>query len=368
VAICPHHQAFGNDFDCMENQMTSRQDPPHHPHDMSSRLSQMIIGYRISQALYVAAKLGIADLLHEGPKSREDLAAAAGVNPDALYRVLRALASVGVFTEVEPGRFGLTPLAALLQTGVPGSLRALAIVMGEEPAWRPWGELLYSVHTGLPAFEHVFGMPLFAYLSQHPDVAHTYQVAMAEGTVLTAQAVVEAYDFSGIRTVLDVGGGQGALIAAILKAHPHMHGMLLDLPHVIPGAKRVMETEALAARCALIEGDFFAAVPSGADAYLLKWILHDWDDARAVTILTNCRRAMPEQGKLLVVESVLPAGNEPSLGKFADLHMLVRLGGRERTEAEYRTLFAAAGLRLTHTLLTPSPEWLSVSVIEGVCA
>jgi hypothetical protein len=328
----------------------------------------MIIGYRVSQALYVAAKLGIADLLQEGPKSHEALATATGVHPDALYRVLRALASVGVFTEVEHGRFGLTPLAALLQTGVPGSLRALAIVMGEEPAWRPWGELLYSVHTGLPAFEHVFGMPLFAYLPQHPDVAHTYHAAMTEGTALTAQAVVAAYDFSGIRMVVDVGGGQGALIAAILKAHPHMHGMLFDLPQVIPGAKRVMETETLAERCALIGGDFFAAVPSGADAYILKWILHDWDDARAVTILTNCRQAMPEQGKLLVVESVIPAGNVPSLGKFADLHMLVRLGGRERTEAEYRTLFAVAGLRLTNILLTPSPEWLSVSVIEGVCA
>lgn len=348
--------------------MTSRQDPPHNPDEMSSLLSQMIIGYRISQALYVAAKLGIADLLQAGLKSREELATATGVNPDALYRVLRALASVGVFTEVDQGCFGLTPLAALLQTGVPGSLKALAIVMGEEPAWRSWGELLYSVHTGEPAFEHVFGLPLFAYLSQHPDVAHTYHAAMAEGTALTAQAVAKAYNFSGIRTVIDVGGGQGALIAAILKAHPHMHGMLFDLPHVIPGAKRVMETEALAERCALIGGDFFASVPSGADVYILKWILHDWDDARAATILANCRRAMPEHGKLLVVESVIPAGNAPSMGKFADLHMLVRLGGRERTAAEYRTLFAIAGLRLTSILLTPSPEWLTVSVIEGVCA
>jgi hypothetical protein len=273
-----------------------------------------------------------------------------------------------VFTEVDQGCFGLTPLAALLQTGVPGSLKALAIVMGEEPAWRPWGELLYSVQTGLPAFEQVFRMPLFASLSQHPDVAHTYHAAMAEGTALTAQAVAEAYNFSGIRTVIDVGGGQGALIAAILQAHPHMHGILFDLPHVIPGAKRVIETEALAERCALIGGDFFASVPSGADVYLLKWILHDWDDARAATIVMNCCRAMPEHGKLLVVESVLPAGNAPSMGKFVDLHMLVRLGGRERTEAEYRTLFATAGLRLTHILCTPSPEWLSVSVIEGVCA
>lgn len=334
----------------------------------TDELFQMINGFRISQALYVAAKLGIADLLKDGPKSSDELASAAEVNPNALYRVLRALASVGVFTEVEHGRFALTPLAAPLQTGVPGSLRAVAIMFGEEWIWRPWGELLFNVQTGSPAFEHVFGMGLFEYFAQRPEAGRIASANFAEGTNLTAMAVAQAYDFLGFHTLVDVGGGQGALIAAILKANPHLRGILFDLPRVIEGAKRFVETEDIGGRCEVVAGDFFESVPSACDAYILKWILHDWDDERAVTILKNCRRVMRKEGKVLVVESVVPPGNEPSYAKLSDLLMMVMAGGRERTEAEYGDLFAAAGFTLTNILpTTPTPAF-NLSVIEGVCS
>lgn len=334
----------------------------------TDELFQMIIGYRISQALHVAAKLGIADLLKDGPKSSEELATAAGVNPAALYRVLRALASVGVFAEVEHSRFTLTPLAAPLQTGVPGSLRAVAITFGEEWTWRPWGELLYSVQTGSSAFEEVFGIPLFEYFAQRPEAGRIASANFTEGTRLTAMAVANAYNFSGFHTLVDVGGNQGALIAAILKANLHLRGILFDMPHVLEGAKRFVETEGIGGRCELVAGDFFESVPSASDAYILKWILHDWDNERAVTILKNCRRAMRKEGKLLVVESVILPGNEPSYAKLSDLLMLVMAGGRERTGAEYGDLFAAAGFTLTNILpTTPTPAF-NLSVIEGVCA
>jgi hypothetical protein len=328
-------------------------------------LFHMIISYMLSQSLYVAARLGIADLLQNGPQSSDALATAVGAHPDALYRVLRALASVGIFAEVEHRQFTLTPLARFLQTNVPGSLRALAIHFGEEGHWRSWGELLYSVKTGKSAFEHVFGMGLFDWMAQHAEARDIFNAAMTASTMQESLAVVAAYDFSGVRTIVDVGGGHGALIAACLQAYPQLHGILFDLPHVIAGARDFLESESVGERCEPVAGDFFASVPAGGDAYLLRWILHDWDDARAVTILHNCHRAMQEQGKLLVIETLIAAGNAPSIAKLSDLEMLVRAGGRERTEAEYRALFAAAGFRLTRVIPTQSLIRQS-SVIEGV--
>lgn len=329
-------------------------------------LLQMLTSYRVSQSIYVAAKLRIADLLNDGPRSSDELAKSSGSDSRALYRLLRMLASVGIFAEVDQGCFTLTPLAALLQTGAPGSLRAYAIMNGEDWFWRPWGELLYSVKTGKTAFDHVCGMGIFKYLAQHPEAAEIFNEAMT-GFTLTSTAVVAAYDFSGINTLIDVGGGQGALLAAILKANPQLRGVLFDLPSVIEGAKSLIEAEGVAERCELVAGDFFESVPGGAVAYILKFVIHDWDDDRAVTILKNCHRAVVEDGKLLVVEMVIPPGNEPFYGKLADLNMLVLSGGgRERTEAEYRALFATAGFKLTKIIPTQSPT--QFSVIEGVRA
>lgn len=327
-------------------------------------LLEMMTGYRISQSIYVVAVLGIADLLKDGPKSSDELATSVGANPDALYRVLRTLASVGVFAEVDHRHFTLTPLAATLQTGVPGSFRGAAIFFGDDQNWRPWGELLYSVKTGKPAFEHVFGTGYFEWAFQHAEASDIFSAAATATTGPESVAVAAAYDFSGFRTIVDVGGGKGALMAAILKAYPRMRGVLFDHPHVIAGARDLLEREGVSARCELVAGDFFASVPEGGDAYVLKSVIHDWDDARSATILRNCHRAMKEQGKLLVVERLILPGNEPSYSKLLDLQMMVLVGGRERTEAEFRALFATAGFRLTRVIPTQTPT--GFNVIEGV--
>ena len=324
-------------------------------------LLQMMTGYWVSQALHVAAKLGIADLLADGPVDCEDLAAATDTHAPSLQRVLRALASVGVFTEVSPGSFALTPLAELLRTETPGSMRALAIMYAEEQ-YRAWGELLHSVRTGEMAFDHQFGMGYFEYLAQHPEADRVFNEAMTGWTHQLVGAVVDTYDFSPFKTIVDVGGGYGSLLAAILRSNPGTRGILFDLPHVIARAEEQLVAAGVADRCTFVGGDFFAAVPTGGDAYVLSQILHDWDDKRCVAILGQCRRAMPDHGKLLVVELVLPEGDEPFLGKWLDLHMLVLLGSRERTAAEYDTLFRAAGFKLARVVPTPPGP----SVVEAV--
>ncbi len=329
----------------------------------SVALLQMVTGYWVSQTIYVAAKLRIADLLKDGPKSCDELAKATETHARSLYRLLRALASMGVFVEVADHRFGLTPLAEYLQTEVPGSMRALAIMHGEEH-YLAWGSVLHSVKTSETAFDHVFGMGFFQYLTQNPEVAAIFDDAMTGYTAQVSTAVVAAYDFSQFGTIVDVGGGYGTLITAILKANPTMKGVLFDLPHVAEDAKKRIEVAGLTGRCEVVAGDFFASVPSSGDAYLLKWIIHDWDEERAVAILNNCYRAMTENSKLLLVEAVIPHGNTPFFHKFMDLTMLVIAGGRERTEAEYRALLEAAGFRLTQIIPTPS----EMSVIEAVRA
>lgn len=327
----------------------------------SATLLQMMTGYWVSQALYVAAKLSIADLLTEGLVDCEDLAATTDTHAPSLKRVLRALASVGVFTEVRPGSFALTPLAELLRTQTPGSMRALAIMYAEEQ-YRAWGELLLSVRTGEMAFDHQFGMGYFKYLAQHPDADQVFNEAMTGWTHQLVGAVVDVYDFSSFKTLVDVGGGYGALLAAILQSNPDTRGILFEQPRVVASAEKQLVAAGVADRCTFVGGDFFAAVPEGGDAYVLSQILHDWDDERCVAILRQCRQVMPGHGKLLVVELVLPAGDEPSLGKWLDLHMLVLLGGRERTAAEYDTLFGAAGFKLGRVVPTPPGP----SVVEAV--
>jgi O-methyltransferase len=315
-----------------------------------------------SHAVSVAATLGIADLLRDGPKSCAELAQATRTHASSLYRVMRALACIGVFAESDDGRFSLNPAAECLQAKAPGSIRDAAIMLGQEWHWRAWGDVLHSVRTGQCAFEHVFGMELFEYFEQHPAAAAIFNDAMTSLTSQQQDAVVSSYNFSGISKIVDVGGGHGTLLASILKAHPGMSGILFDLPSVVAGARQRIQTDGLIGRCEVVGGDFFQSVPEGGDGYLLKQILHDWDDDHAVAILKNCRPGIGQTGKLLVVEMVIPPGNAPSMAKLLDLLMLVWThGGRERTEAEYRALFAAAGFALARNVPTPSP----LSVLEA---
>ena len=325
---------------------------------------RLIAGFWVSRAVYLAAKLGIADLLKDKPQSSTELAQATGMHVPSLHRVLRALASVGVFAEDEHGRFALTPLAATLRTDVPGSLRAFAIAELGEDHYPAWGEVLHSVKTGEIAFDHLFGMDVWQYRAQHPEDGRIFDEAMASFSSVVNAAVVASYDFSSIGKIVDVGGGDGSLIASILKANPRMKGVLFDLPHVTAGARQRIEREGLTELCEVVAGDFFDSLPSGGDAYILKWIIHDWDDERSVTLLKNCHRAMAKNGKLLVVEAIIPLDNAPSFHKFMDLNMLVMTGGRERMEAEYQALLEAAGFRLTRIIPTQS----EMRVIEGARA
>jgi hypothetical protein len=326
-------------------------------------LRHLSTGFWVSQAIAVAADLGIADHLRHNARSCAELAPMLGVHAGALYRLLRGLASVGVFAEEAGGRFALTPLAALLLTDRPGSWRAAAILNGEPWVWQPWGALAYSVKTGKPAFEHIFGMEFDTYLGQHRDAADIFQSFMHVATGEEAMVVAPMYDFSGLSTVVDVGGGRGALLAAILQRNPHLRGILFEASHVIADAPALLEAQGVADRCELVAGDFFQALPAGADAYILKWILVSWDDEHSVTILQNCRRALSSGGKLLVIERIIPPGNEPFFGKLADLNLLVMYQGRHRTEADYRALFARAGFELSRIIPTNSPT--EFSVIEG---
>lgn len=331
---------------------------------LAQTLLQMITAPWVTQSIYVAAKLGIADLLQDGAKSSEELAKSTVVDAESLYRVLRALASIGIFREDENRHFQLTPMAELLRSGVPGSLRDVAIMCGgEDWRWQPLGKILYSVKTGKPASDYVNGMPIFEYLSQNPEAAAIFNAAMTSFSTVETTGVVAAYDFSSIQTLVDVGGGHGSLLTSILQANPTLKGIIYDLPSVVAGANQYLEAIGLKERCQVIGGDFFASVPSGGDAYIMKHIIHDWDDQRCIKILQNCHQVMPENGKVLVVEAVISGPNEPSVGKLIDIEMLtMTTGGRERTASEYKELFAAAGFKLTNIIPTPS----NVSVIEGV--
>jgi hypothetical protein len=325
---------------------------------------QMISGFWLSRAIYIAAKLGLADLVKEQPKSAEELAEATDTHAPSLYRVLRALASAGIFAEAEEQRFHSTPLAATLQNDIPGSLRFIAMTELGEEHYPAWEHALYSVKTGEIAFDQRFGMPIWEFFAANPENARIFDNAMAHLTTSVNEAILPSYDFSSFSKIVDVAGGQGSLLVGILNAHPTMQGVLYDLPHVIEKARRRISEDGLADRCELIAGDIFQSVPEGSDAYLLKWIIHDWNDEQSVTILKNCHQAMAADGKLLLIESVISSGNEPSFAKFMDLNMLVMTGGRERTESQYRELLAAAGFELTRILQTPSP----FCVIEAVRA
>jgi hypothetical protein len=310
----------------------------------------MIGGYQSTQLIHAAARLGVADHLRDGPRRSEELAPLVGAQPAGLRRLMRALAALDVLREREDGQFELTPMGRYLQEDLPGSLRAAALCHGG-PFYAAWGALLHGVERGEMPFERVYGAPMFAYFGEHQDRGGEFDRFMTGVSTAIIAAAVASYDFSDAHRVVDVAGGHGTLLTAILEGNPHLAGVLFDLPPVIAGARPRIEAAGYAGRCTLVTGDFFEAVPESGDLYLLKWILHDWDDDRARRILTNCRRAMDENARLLLIEEVQPeriaAGD---LGALRDILMMVLTGGQERTEAEYRALLDAAGFELTRVI------------------
>ena len=327
----------------------------------SQQFMKMTIGGWTTQAIYVAAELGIADFLVEGPRTADELATLAHAHDGALYRVLRALASVGIFSEDAERRFSLTSLAECLRSDRPDSLRSFAIMTGAE-FYQSWGNLLYSAQTGEPGFHQRFGVPFFQYMTEHPERHALYDAAMMVHGVAETEPMLDAYDFSAFQTVADIGGGSGRMLAALLQRHPAVHGILFDLPTVARRARPTLAELGLSDRCQAVGGDFFASVPP-ADAYVLRHILHDWHDDDALTILRNCGKALNPGGRILVVETVIPPLNEPCFGKWLDLMMLI-VDGRERTREQYEQLFAQAGLRLNRIV----PTAHEVSIIEAVQA
>lgn len=321
-------------------------------------MMQMITGYWVSSCVYVAAKLGVADLLENGPLTVAELSQRLSVHQDSLYRVLRALSGVGVFRESAGQRFEQTPFSNALRTAVPGSVRSIAIMMGEEH-YNAWGNLLEGVKTGNRPFEAVYGMPVFEYFQNHPESSEIFNGAMTSFASNMHSAVVKAYDFSGFKQIVDVGGGHGRLLSVILENTPNLSAVLFDLPHVVEGA---VIPEHLRPRFELASGDFFHAVHGGGDAYILSTVIHDWDDERALKILKNIHAAMAENGTLLLVENVVEGDNQPGIGKLLDVNMLVMTeGGRERSVEEYKALYSQAGFELNRIIPTPS----GVSIIEG---
>jgi hypothetical protein len=336
---------------------TAREIPP------PLQMLQLISGFWIARCIYVVAKLGIADLIKDEPKTADDLATATGTHGPSLFRVLRALASVGVITQDDRNRFGATPLSDTLRD-VPGSIRAFAMTELGEEHYPAWGELLHSVRTGGIAFDQVFGENCWEFFARNPDNAKIFNDAMSGMTAQVNDALHAAYDFAGIKKLMDVGGGHGGLINSILEKNPGMTGILFDAPQVVAGAKATLAAATVADRCEVVGGDFFQSVPAGADAIILKWIIHDWNDEQSVAILKNCHQALPDKGKLILVEAVVPATSEPHFSKFIDLNMMIMTGGRERTESQFRKLYEDSGFTLTRIVPTESP----FSVIEGVKA
>ncbi|HTE85703.1 MAG TPA: methyltransferase [Dehalococcoidia bacterium] len=332
--------------------------PPH------AQVIQMATAYWVSRAVYAAAYFGIADQFKDGPRSAEQLAAATGTHAGALGRVLRTLASVGLFRTNEEGEFALTPLGATLQADAPGAARSTVIALAGDWFWAAWGEVLHAVRTGETGVQKALGASEYQYLEQHPEQASHFNAAMIGYHGAEPAAIVEAYDFSGFGRAVDVGGGSGNLLATILAANPNLQGVLLDRPQVVPDAERNLSAAGMAGRCQVVGGDFLEAVPEGGDGYIVSHCIHNWDEASCVRILANCRRAMQQSGRLLIIEAVVRPGDEPDPAKILDLAMLLVPGGQERSQDEYRILLDKAGFRLTRVV----PTRTSASVIEAVAS
>jgi hypothetical protein len=328
----------------------------------ATAMLRIIWGIHSSRAVYAVAKLGIADLLTDGPASCQELARITGVHEPSLYRVLRLIAALGVFDEVEPGFFGLTVLGDRLRSDVPAGMRSWAVFLEAIGGVQPFEHILETVRTGKPGMDIAFGMGIFEFLAQRPDCAVTFDAAMSERTAAFASSMADAYDFSDIRSIVDVGGGQGTLLAEILRRHTHLHGTLFETADVAVRAAAVLDEADLADRHEVLAGDFFEQVPRGADCYVLANVVHDWDDQRAIDILRNCRQSMVRGGRVLIVERLIPdppGDAVPTL--LSDINMLVITGGQERTNAEYANLLAGAGLRIG----TVHPVAFPYGVIEG---
>lgn len=333
---------------------------PAQPSPVTAMIKLIVEAYA-SQAACVIARLGVADVLAEGPRPVAEIARRVSAHESALYRVLRALGDVGVVAELDDRWFALTPLGEILRSDVPDSLRRWVTMYGMPFVRRSWTELYETVRTGEPAFSRVHGTQLFDYLPEHPDDAAVYDAAMASMSTSKAVSIVRAYDFSRFSTIVDVGGGQGSLLAAILSANPHLQGVLFDTPTVVAGADGELSRAGVSNRCRVVGGDFFDSVPEEGDAYLLSGVLVDWGDDQAVKILSTCRAAMADTACLLIAETVLPAGSQPSIGKFADLGLLVMTSGCLRTKTEFRALLDRAGFRLARIVPTSG----TVSLVEA---
>jgi len=342
----------------MSDHATTAPDPTQH-------IFQLATGYVISMALQLAVRVGVADHLAAGPRTAKELAAATGTNEDALYRVLRALASVGVFDEVEPKRFALTPAADILRKDSPRSVHDLVLFIADPLHLRVYADAIESLRTGRPAAEKTLGKSVFEWFAEHPEYSSTFNNAMTNMSAALIPAVLEAYDFGDIGVLVDVAGGHGQVLRSILRQHPAMRGILMDLDHVIAGSKPYIEADGVADRCQAVTGDFFKAVPPGGDAYLMKHIIHDWSDAHCRTILDLMRAKLPPQGRVLLCELVVTGEKGPTPAKLLDIEMLVVTeGGKERTEEEFAALFAASGFRLNRIVPTSRP----IAMIEAVPA
>lgn len=318
----------------------------------------------IAAALYPVTKLGIAELVADGPKPVSELAAETGAHEDALYRVLRALANVGIFQEVSPRTFGLSPAASLLRSDVAGSMRDLVLWMTNEFHFKTWGDMLHSVMTGRPSVEKVYGKTCFDVFPTLPETNVEFNNAMTNISAMTIPTILEAYDFSGIGTLVDLGGGHGLLISQILKHYPEMKGLLFDLPHVLEGAKPRIHRLGLESRLDTCPCNFFESIPAGGDAYIMQHILHDWTDEQCEVILKNLHKAISgkKNVKIIILDSLVNTDGAFDFTKWKDLEMLILPGGRERTEAEFRNLLQRSGFKLTRTIPLPS----MVSILEAV--
>ena len=332
--------------------------------DSHSALRRLILGLRTTQLIAVAAQLGVADALRDTPRSPASLADELHVDADALRRLLRALARLGVFAETDDGRIAHTPLSEPLRRGAECSLHDVAQLYGAPWLWQAYGALLHSVRSGRSAFEHVHAQPFYGYLDAHPEAADQFNRAMSAFTAHEVAAIAAACELAGAATVIDVGGGHGALVAALLQRHPRLRSVVFERADVVDGARRTLADAGLAARSVCIAGNFFERVPEGGDVYLLKSVLHNWRDDDALRILRACRRALPPHARLLIAERVIAPGAAGAEAALFDINMMVTVGGQERSEAEYATLLAAAGLQLRRTTATASP----LSVIEAARA
>jgi len=329
--------------------------PPH------VQLVQMAGGYWVSKIVYAAAKLNLADHLAGGPKTADELAGPIGAHGPTLYRLMRTLAGLGVLSQLDGGRFGLTPMGEALKKGAPGSAYETVLTMAGPTFIAAFEQIVYSVKTGKTGFEKAFGMPIFDYFAQHQEEASLFSQSMVGIHGGEPPAIAAAYDFSGFETIVDVGGATGNMLSAVLSAYEGPRGILYDLPHVVTDAPPSLEKSGVADRVSIETGSFFESVPSGGDAYILSHIIHDWNEDQCLTILGNVRRAMKPDGKLLIVEFVLPEDDSPHFGKIADIIMLVVPGGQERTPTEYEELLAKAGFKMTRVVATETP----VSIVEA---